>query len=85
MPSTPTVSRCAHSISVAPARLALAHHHARPPRRGLEHLGRQPVLLRPGDDEARDLRLAGAAGHERGVDGVDGDQPPGELDDVHAA
>ena len=85
MPSTPTVSRCAHSISVRPRASRLRTTTLGRPGVASSHSAASPFSSAHAADEARDLRLAGAAGHQRGVDGVDGDQPPGELDDVHAA
>ena len=56
------------------ARAARADEHARPAGRRLEHVGLQPGVARPAGDERGDLALAGAAGHERRVDGVDRDE-----------
>jgi hypothetical protein len=59
-----------------------SHDDARASRRRLQHVHLQPGRARPLDDEARHLGLPGTAGHQRRVDGVDGDHPGGELDQV---
>ena len=56
------------------ARAPCAHQHARTAGGLLEQIGFQPGLVGPCGDEAGDLRLPRAAGDERGVDRVDGDE-----------
>lgn len=68
----------------APARAARPDDHARTPRGLLHHLGLESCGTCPIGHEGRDPRLAGAAGHQRGIHGVGGDQASGELDDVVA-
>ena len=53
IPSTPTVSRWRAEQQRPPATTPLrAEQHARPARRGLEHLGLEPGLARPASHEA---------------------------------
>ena len=80
MPSTPTVSMCAHRSSERPppAPRATATALARPGR-DLVDARREAAVREPARREGRDLGLAGAAGHERRVDRVDLDQAGEEL------
>jgi hypothetical protein len=61
-----------------------ANQHARPPWGVLEQFGMQPVVVCPTRDERGDLRLAGATGDERRVDGVDCDEPREQLGELGA-
>ena len=66
------------------ARARRPHDDARAPRRRFEHPRLEVRGERPALDERRDLALAGAAGGERGVDGVDRDELAQEVGQAHA-
>ena len=84
--------RDAHGVDVAaqqqraPAsRARRAHDDARASGRPLDHPRLEPRCERPPGDERRDLALAGPAGHERRVDGVDRDELAQQVGRPHVS
>ena len=86
------VAVVAHGVRVAveqqrapTARAARDAGHVRAPRRDLVDACLDAGCLEPAGDEARDLQLARASGHELRIDRVDGDQVRDECTQCHGS
>ena len=62
-----------------------ARDDARPSRRGLDELDLEPRVTCPAGDEGGSLALPRGALLERGIDRIDCDERPGQLDHVRGA
>ena len=69
----------------ATARATTLADHARPARHGFHDLDLHPQRVEHPGDARRDRTFAGSAGNERGIAGVDGDEPGEQVDELVAA